>query len=245
MVCQAEINDMSKIKCIIVDDEPLARKVIAEYVEDFAFLELAGVFESVVKAEAELANNAVDLIFLDIEMPKKSGLEFLKETGAKPLVVVTTAYPEYALEGYELDVIDYLLKPISVNRFGKAVQKAKEYIELLDRKSDPGYPFIFVRSDKKIEKLSFDDILFMESSGNYINIHTKSKEVVAYLTLKGIEGQLPDNFVKVHQSFLVNFMLIDAVEGNMIKIKNKEVPISRQYKEQLMKLVVKNLLKRE
>lgn len=236
---------MSALKCIIVDDEPVARKVVREYIEEIAFLDLVGEFENAVRTDAWLKRNSADIMFLDIEMPKKNGIDFLKGSQAKPLAILTTAYPEYALEGYELDIIDYLLKPISFKRFLKAAQKAREYIELRNRHSGPDMPFLFVRSDKKIEKLSFDDILFIESAGNYIVLHTENRKIVAYLTLKGIEGQLPNNFVKVHQSFLVNFMMIDSVEGNTIKFKNKEVPISRQYKEQLMELIVKNLLKRQ
>lgn len=235
---------MSILKCIIVDDEPVARKVIREYVEEIDFLGLAGEFENAMKADAWLKRNTVDIMFLDIEMPRKNGIDFLKSTQSKPLAIITTAYPEYALEGYELDIIDYLLKPISFKRFLKAAQKAKEYSDLRNSKSSLDMPFLFVRSEKKIEKLSFEEILFVESAGNYIIIHTGDRKIIAYLTLKGIEAQLPNNFVKVHQSFLVNFLMIDAIEGNTIKFKNKEVPISRQYKEQLMELIVKRLLKR-
>lgn len=235
---------MSTLNCIIVDDEPVARKVIREYVEEIDFLSLAGEFENALKADSWLKKNAADIMFLDIEMPKKNGIEFLKSSQLKPLSIITTAYPEYALEGYELDIIDYLLKPISFKRFLRAAQKAKEYTELRNSKNSLDMPFLFVRSEKKIEKLSFEEILFVESAGNYIIIHTEDRKLIAYLTLKGIEGQLPNNFVKVHQSFLVNFMMIDAVEGNTVKFKNKEVPISRQYKEQLMELIVKRLLKR-
>lgn len=235
---------MSTLNCIIVDDEPVARKVIREYVEEIDFLSLAGEFENALKADSWLKKNAADIMFLDIEMPKRNGIEFLKNSQLKPLSIITTAYPEYALEGYELDIIDYLLKPISFKRFLRAAQKAKEYTELRNSKNSLDMPFLFVRSEKKIEKLSFEEILFVESAGNYIIIHTEDRKLIAYLTLKGIEGQLPNNFVKVHQSFLVNFMMIDAVEGNTVKFKNKEVPISRQYKEQLMELIVKRLLKR-
>ena len=235
---------MSTLSCIIVDDEPVARKVIREYVEEIDFLSLVGEFENALKADNWLKKNSADIMFLDIEMPKKNGIEFLKSSQLKPLSIITTAYPEYALEGYELDIIDYLLKPISFKRFLRATQKAKEYTELRNSKSSMDMPFLFVRSEKKIEKLSFEEILFVESAGNYIIIHTEDRKLIAYLTLKGIEGQLPNNFVKVHQSFLVNFMMIDAVEGNTVKFKNKEVPISRQYKEQLMELIVKRLLKR-
>ncbi|GAB3428582.1 LytR/AlgR family response regulator transcription factor [Niabella aquatica] len=235
---------MSNLKCIIVDDEPVARKVVREYIEEIAFLNLAGEFENAPKADTWLKKHPVDIMFLDIEMPKKNGIDFLKGSQIKPLAILTTAYPEYALEGYELDIIDYLLKPISFKRFLKAAQKAKEYIELRANYTGPDMPFIFVRSEKKIEKLPIEEILFIESAGNYIFIHTESRKIIAYLTLKSIEGQLPSNFVKVHHSFLVNFMLIDAIEGNTVKFKNKEVPISRQYKEQLMELIVKRLLKR-
>lgn len=237
---------MRKLRCIIVDDEPIARKILQEFVEQVPFLEPAGRFENALKAEAFLSYNKVDIMFLDIEMPKRSGLDYLKQPGIRPMVILTTAFPQYALEGYELDIIDYLLKPVAFSRFLKAVQKAKEYAGLRDATVPSAMPsWIFVRSDKRIEKIELRDILYIESVGNYVNIFTDTKRILAYLTLKGLEGQLPAlEFMKVHQSFLVNCSRIDAIEGNTIRVKDKVLPVSRNYRDALMQMVEQRLLKR-
>lgn len=234
------------MRCIIADDEPVARKILREFIEQVPYLELAGEFRNAMKTEAFLQDNDADLLFLDINMPKVSGLQFLKKNTVRPLVVLTTAYPEYALEGYELDIIDYLLKPIAFTRFMKAVKKANEYISLREKKDhdSPG-TFLFVKSEKRIEKIELADILYIESTGNYVNICTGSKKIMAYLTLKGIESRLPaDEFIKVHQSFIIPISKIEFIEGNQIKIKDTVVPIGRNYKDVIMKLVEERLLRR-
>jgi DNA-binding LytR/AlgR family response regulator len=237
---------MKKMRCIIVDDEPVARKILREFTAQVPFLELAGEFENALKAKTFLHADHADLMFLDIEMPKLSGLDYLKRSTVDPLVILTTAFPEYALEGYELDIIDYLLKPIAFNRFLKAVQKAKEYNELRYSNTVVANPtYLFVRSEKRIEKVELKDILYIESFGNYVNIHTGQKKIVAYLTLKGLESQLPaQEFIKIHQSFLVSFSHISAIEGNQVIINNKSLPISRNYRESVMQIVEQRLLKR-
>lgn len=232
--------------CIIVDDEPVARKILREFTSQVHFLELAGEFDTAIKADTYLKSNNADILFLDIEMPKLSGLEFLKRSAVKPLVILTTAYPEYALEGYELDIIDYLLKPIPFARFLKAVQKAKEYAEL--RATPAPHPFssgLFVRSERRIEKIELKDILYIESMGNYVNIFLENKKIIAYLTMKGLESQLPPNdFIKIHQSFLVSFSRISAIEGNSVKVKDKILPISRNYRDAVMQVIEQRMLKR-
>mgnify|MGYP000700927500 CR=1 FL=1 len=237
---------MKKMRCIIVDDEPVARKIIREFTAQVPFLELVGEFENVARTKAFLHADHADLMFLDIEMPKLSGLDYLKRSTVDPLVILTTAFPEYALEGYELDIIDYLLKPIAFNRFLKAVQKAKEYNDLRHTSPMVVHPtYLFVRSEKRIEKIELKDILYIESFGNYVYIHTETKKIVAYLTLKGLESQLPANeFIKIHQSFLVSFSRISAIEGNQVYINNKPLPISRSYRDAVMKVVELRLLKR-
>lgn len=237
---------MKKLKCLVVDDEPVARKILQEFIGQVPFLDSAGELENAVKLDAHLQGNTIDILFLDIEMPKLSGVEFLKRSDVKPLVVLTTAFPEYALEGYELDIIDYLLKPIAFSRFLKAVQKAKEYYDLKQTPiPKPQASYLFVRSEKRIEKIEWKDILYIESLGNYVNIYTDNKKIVAYLTLKGLEGQLPPNeFIKTHQSFLVNISRINAIEGNTIRINNLTLPVSRNYRDTLMQLVEQRLLKR-
>ena len=237
---------MKKLSSIIVDDEPVARKILQEFVERVPFMDLQGKFENAMKAGTYLQNNETDLLFLDIEMPKVSGLQFLQNNEIKPLVILTTAFPQYALEGYELDIIDYLLKPFAYSRFLKAVQKAKDYIELKTAISaNLLSSYIFVKSEKRIEKIEVKDILYAESLGNYVTIHVDNKKFIAYLTLKSLESQLPSSeFIKIHQSFLVACAKINAIEGNEIKLNNKSLPISRNYKDVVMKMVEQRLLKR-
>jgi DNA-binding LytR/AlgR family response regulator len=237
---------MKKLSCIIVDDEPVARKILHEFVEQVPFMDLQGKFENATKAEAFLKNNAVDMIFLDIEMPKVSGLQFLQKMHIESMVILTTAFPQYALEGYELDIIDYLLKPFALSRFLKAVQKAKDFYQLKNMGIGTLLPsYIFIKSEKRIEKIELNDILYAESVGNYVSVFTKDKRIIAYLTMKSLESQLPPNdFIKIHQSYLVNASKIDAIEGNEIKVGSRSLPMSRNYREMVMKIVHRRLLKR-
>jgi DNA-binding LytR/AlgR family response regulator len=237
---------MKKLSCIIVDDEPVARKILHEFVDKVPFLDLQGQFENATKAEVFLKNNVADIIFLDIEMPKVSGLQLLQKMDIESLVILTTAFPKYALEGYELDIIDYLLKPFLFNRFLKAVQKAKDYYQMKNMAIGAQQPsYIFIKSEKRIEKIELSEILYAESIGNYVSICTESKKIIAYLTMKSLESQLPlDEFIKIHQSYLVNCSKISAIEGNEIKIVSKSLPISRNYREMVMKIVHQRLLKR-
>lgn len=237
---------MKKLSCIIVDDEPVARKILHEFVEQVPFIDLLGKFENAIKAEAFLKGNTVDLIFLDIEMPKVSGLQLLQKMHIESMVILTTAFPQYALEGYELDIIDYLLKPFAFSRFLKAVQKAKDFYQMKNATaSSLVAPYIYVRSDKRIEKVELAAILYAESLGNYVTIVTDDKKIIAYLTLKSLESQLPNyEFIKIHQSFLINCTKITAIEGNEIKLNNKSFPISRAHKDAVMQMVQQRLLKR-
>ncbi len=218
---------MKKLSCIIVDDEPVARKILHEFVDQVPFIDLQGKFENAMKAEMFLKGNSVDIIFLDIEMPKVSGLQLLQKMHVESMVILTTAFPQYALEGYELDIIDYLLKPFALSRFLKAVQKAKDFYEMKNRTTGgPQSSYIFIKSDsKRIEKIELCDILYAESVGNYVSVYTENKRIIAYLTMKSLESQLPsDDFIKIHQSYLVNCSKIEAIEGNEIKIGGKSLP---------------------
>ncbi len=237
---------MKKLSCIIVDDEPVARKILHEFVDQVPFIDLQGKFENAMKAEAFLKDNTVDIIFLDIEMPKVSGLQLLQKLNVESMVILTTAFPQYALEGYELDIIDYLLKPFALGRFLKAVQKAKDFHEMKTRTTGgPQASYIFIKSDKRIEKIELSDMLYAESVGNYVSVYTENKKIMAYLTMKSLESQLPsDDFIKIHQSYLVNCSKIEAIEGNEIKIGGKSLPISRNYRDMVMKIVNQRLLKR-
>jgi DNA-binding LytR/AlgR family response regulator len=237
---------VKRLTCIIVDDEPGARKILQEFVGKVPFLELLGKFENAMKAEAFLNVNPVEIIFLDIQMPKLSGLNWLQQTNNESMVILTTAFPEYALEGYELDIVDYLLKPIAFNRFLKAVHKARDYYQLKHTASTLMRPsYLFIKSDKRIEKILLDDICFAESLGNYVTIHTQTKKIIAYLTIRSLESQLPaQEFIKIHQSFLVNCSKIESIEGNEIKITGKSLPISRNNREMVMNIIQRRTLRR-
>ena len=237
---------MKKLSCIIVDDEPIARKILHEFVEQIPFLDLQGKFENAEKAAVFLGRNTIDIILLDIEMPKVSGLQLLQKMHIESLVIVTTAFPKYALEGYEMDVIDYLLKPFAFSRFLKAVQKAKDYYQIKHAAvATQQSSYIFIKSDKRIEKIELSEIIYAESVGNYVSIHTENKKMLAYLTMKSLESQLPiDDFIKIHQSYIVNCSKIQAIEGNEIKTAGKSLPISRNFRDSVMKIVHKRLLKR-
>jgi DNA-binding LytR/AlgR family response regulator len=234
-----------KMNCLIVDDEPIARKGLEEYVREIEFLHLVGQCENSLKASSLMKEHHVDLLFLDIHMPKISGIEFLKTLRNPPLVIFTTAFPEYALEGYSLDVTDYLVKPISFERFLKAAQKAYE-IHLLHRNAGlatEATDYFFVKSDSKFEKVFYKDVLYVESLQNYTIIHTAERKLIAYLTLSGLESQLPkEQFIKVHKSFIISVPAVSSIEGNEITIGNSKIPVSRNLREEVLKQILGNKL---
>lgn len=238
-----------KLNCLIIDDEPMARKGLEEYVHEVDFLHLAGQCENAVKASALLQEGNIDLLLLDIHMPKLSGIEFLKTLKNPPMVIFTTAYSEYALEGYSLDIIDYLVKPIPFERFLKAVQKAHDFYVLKQKaeanpQTQPDY--FFIKCDHKFEKVNYNDVLYVEAMQNYCIIHTAERKMIAYITFSGLESQLPANrFLKVHKSFLVSLSKVKAVEGNEILVDKARIPISRNLKDEVMqKIMGDNLFKR-
>ena len=241
-----------KMNCIIVDDEPIARKVLEEYVEDIDFLQLIGKAENPVKAGILLTNSKVDLLFLDINMPHMSGIEFLRSSNNLPLTIMTTAYIEYAIEGFELDVIDYLVKPFSFERFYKACAKAKEYYELKKAQSentviaDPLNNYFFVKCNGRIEKIFYDELVFVEATQNYVTLHTENKKMLVYLTIKSMAEQLPQNiFFKIHKSTIININRIKSIEGNEITVGNAKVVISQNLHDTVMKEILKDkMLKR-
>ena len=238
-----------KLSCLIIDDEPVARKGMEEYILEIDFLHLVGQCENPVKATQYLNKQPIDLLFLDIQMPKVSGIDFLKTLRNPPLVIFTTAYPQYALEGYSLDVIDYLMKPISFDRFLKATQKAREVYQikrLVAEQKEIHSDYFFVKCDSKYEKINFDDVKYVEALQNYVVIHTRDKKLITYITLTGLENQLPkEQFLKVHKSFLVSIGSIKAIDGNEILIGEVRIPISRNLKENVMNRILgNNLFKR-
>jgi len=233
-----------KIKCIIIDDEPLARKGIKEYVEDVESLELVGDFDNPLKATGMLGEQQFELMLLDIQMPKISGIEFLKSMQHPPLVIFTTAYPQYAVDGFELNAVDYLLKPFSFERFLKAVMKAKAIIGGL-AKPEPvslatSDDHFFIKSDNKLLKIKFEDICFVEALQNYIAIHTAEKKYITYLTFKTLEESLPaEQFLKVHKSYIVSIDKITSITGNELAIGQHHIPVSRGLKDEVMDRLLK------
>lgn len=237
------------INCIIIDDEPLARKGMREYIDDIDFLRLAGEFESPVKATAVMSREDIRLVFLDIQMPKLTGIDFLKSLKTAPPVIFTTAYPQYALDGYELNALDYLVKPISFDRFLKAALKAREYYELREKNAGadaPAATHFFIKADSRLVKIHYSDILFVEAMQNYVVIHTKQKKHITYLTFHAVEAYLlPPVFIKTHKSYIVAAEKIDSIEGNIIRIGSHEIPVSRNLKDEVMdKLLNGKFLKR-
>jgi DNA-binding LytR/AlgR family response regulator len=237
-----------KLNCLIIDDEPIARKGLAEYVKDVDFLHLVAQCENPLKAASQLEHHTIDLLYLDIHMPKLSGIEFLKSLPNPPLTVLTTAHPDYALEGYALDIVDYLVKPISFERFLRASQKAKE-ISRLKRMTDGSAmesDYFFVKCNNKYEKLFFSEVRHIEALQNYVVIHTNERKLIIYLTMAGMEQQLPSaQFLKVHKSYIINLAHVKSLDGNDIVVGDMRIPISRNLKDEVTKRIMGDrLLKR-
>lgn len=217
-----------KITCIIIDDEPSSQNVLKSFINRIDYLELTQVCNDALEALDYLKNNPVDLLFLDINMPQLSGISFYKSLQNPPKVIFTTAYSEYALEGFELEAIDYLLKPFSFERFVKAVSKIKN---LNDDKSE----HIIVKSDKKLHQIKFDDIIFVEGLGDYIKVHLNDSFLVTYKTLKDMKNALPSSvFMQVHKSYIINKNKVDYIEGNLAIINSNKVPLGLTYKKEFL-----------
>ncbi len=239
------------INCVIIDDEPLARDGIANYVSDISFLTLITTCESVIEYSKLPPQQPIDLIFLDIQMPKINGLDFLKMTQNPPMVIITTAYPEYALEGFQLNVLDYLLKPVTFDRFFKSATKAKDYYHLLKKNhaadvspTGQAADYFFVKCGTKYEKIYFDDVLYVEGMQNYINIYTRKGKYITMHYLKTLEENYLNNdlFIRVHKSYIVSVNKIESIQGNEISIGTNRIPISRNYREQVIQQVVMSKL---
>jgi DNA-binding LytR/AlgR family response regulator len=236
------------ISCMIIDDEPLARKGLKEYIADTEFLKLEAEADSALAAIDQLNTGNIQLLFLDIQMPKMTGIELLRSLSQPPLVILTTAFPQYALEGFELDVVDYLVKPISFPRFLKAAMKAKEQLQGRINKinTTPSDDHCFIKTDNALVKIPYVDILFAEAMENYVAIHTREKKYIAHLTFRTLEEKLPAaDFLKVHKSYIVNLTKIEGIDTEGLMIGGHKIPISRTSKEAVMDLVLKGkLLKR-
>lgn len=229
-----------KIKCIITDDEPIARKGLRGYIEKVDFLTLVGECEDAVQLNTMLKTQPVDLIFLDIEMPEMTGLELLSNLISPPKVIIVSAYEQYALKGYEFNVADYLLKPVSFDRFIKSVNRIHDLLQT-DQKEKNDY--IFVKSNKVLKKILFKDILYIESMENYVVIQTVSCKEVVYTTLKQLYESLPEDiFQQTHRSYIVNIEKVTAIDGNQLTISSYQIPVARNFRDTIFNLILNDRL---
>lgn len=236
------------ISTIAIDDEPLALQLVTGYIEKTPGLKLAGSFDNPIDASEFISDNQVDLIFIDIQMPDLTGIEFTRLIEKGPKVIFTTAYEKYALEGYKLDIVDYLLKPFSYEEFLTAVQKALKLIKLehqAPEKVETNNEFLFLKSDYKIKRINFNDILYIEGLKDYVKVFTNNspKPILSLTSLKLLESKLPDNrFMRVHRSFIVNLEKVDTIERSRIIFGKEYIPVSDQYKEKFQEFLDSNFL---
>lgn len=235
-----------KLNCIIVDDEPLAQDIIESYLESEPDIALIRKCQNALEAREALKNLSVDLLFLDIQMPEISGIEFLRSLKSPPMVIFTTAHPNYAVEGFNLDAVDYLMKPISLDRFKKAVKKARELYQMKHQPVSFSLPaeeddHFFVKADQKLVKLRYDDIHYVEALADYVKIHTNEKRIITLQTMKKMEERLPrDRFIRVHRSFIVRIGEIKSISGNKIELGEQQIPIGKNYKSSLYEYLYAN-----
>jgi DNA-binding LytR/AlgR family response regulator len=247
------------LNVLIVDDEPLALDVLETYISQMPELNLVKRCSNALEANEALKQHSIQLMFLDIQMPQLTGIDFVKTLTNPPMIVFTTAYPNYAIQGFDLNALDYLLKPISLERFMKAVNKAVEHAEMNDREhsshsvtpaaspSNEDLDFFFVKADKKLVKVNFDDIIYIEGLKDYVIIRLQGTRVITLQTMKSLEDRLPQSrFMRVHRSFIVSMDKIVAIEGNMIEVMEKEkpkmLPIGKNYRDELLEVIERNKL---
>ncbi|MFT4154810.1 LytR/AlgR family response regulator transcription factor [Parafilimonas sp.] len=233
------------LTCIAIDDEPLALELLEDNISQVPFLKLAASCSNPLQAMQVLQQESIDLIFLDIQMPGLTGLQFIKTIAAKPMFILITAYEKYALEGYELDVVDYLVKPVSLDRFIKACNKAWDLYQLKTKKQSEttALPYFFINADYSLVKVTFTDIMWIEGLKDYLKIHLKSssKPLVARITMKAIEEQLPASmFIRVQKSFIVSKDYITSVRKNSVFINEMEIPVGDNYKDAVAELTGKH-----
>ena len=221
---------MKLLNCLIIDDEPIAREGIKEYCNEISFLNVVALCKNVLQANHYLENNEIDLIFLDINMPILSGIDWLKELKNSPSIIMTTAYKEYALQSFTYNVLDYLVKPISFKRFLQAVNKVNSYYGSYDEKS-----MLFLKSERQVKKIDIKDILFVEAMQNYIKIVTPKETIITHVSLRSFKDQLPeDNFIQTHKSYIVSKYKVDKIVENQINIGDYEIPISVRLKSKVL-----------
>ncbi|MEP5612247.1 MAG: LytTR family DNA-binding domain-containing protein [Cyclobacteriaceae bacterium] len=223
-----------KLKCLIVDDEPIAQEIIEQYIEMIEDLQLVGKCKNAIEAHDVLRKETIDLILLDIEMPHINGLNFLANLTDPPNVIITTAYREHALEGFELNVIDYLLKPISIERFMRAIQKVQGELTPTNS-SSAERAYIYLKADKKMVQVFLDDILFIEGLSNYVKIHLTGKMIISYQKLSHLEKVLPvEDFIRVHRSYIVSRLKVKSYTNTYLEVGAEEIPIGGNYKERTL-----------
>lgn len=236
-----------QIRCLVIDDERLAREYLKNYISKIPQLELIGDYNSPLKAVDLIKKGEVDLLFLDIHMPDITGVEFLKSLSQKPEVIFTTAYQEYALEGFNLSAVDYLLKPFSFERFFQAVNKVIDKFESKSSNTKPSEivqhqtafadKYLTIRADRKYYKINFKDIKYIEGQKAYVTFHTEQKKITALVSLKELEEALPsDQFLRIHKSYIVAVSEIQSLEGNQVEIGQVTLPVGKNYKEDVLKL---------
>lgn len=232
-----------KLKCIIIDDEPVARKILQEFIEEIDFLELVGQAENPLKAMSLINDNNPDIIFLDINMPKITGIEFLKTSKLQAKIIMTTAYAEHAVEAFGLEVLDYLVKPIAFDRFLRACNRARETVKLTEARPAPQQKadHFFIKCNNQIEKILYHDLVYAEAMLNYVMLYTATKKMMVYVTIKSLEEQLPsDIFIKVHKSFIVNISKIKSIEGSILDMGIEKITISQNLREKVISEIVKD-----
>lgn len=233
------------IRCIIVDDEPLAREGMELLVKEVGFLDLRATCSSALEANKVLASEQIDLIFLDIQMPRVRGLDFLRTLVDPPLVIITTAYPNFALESFELNVLDYLLKPITSERFLKAANRARELMEYRQQPSSSPENYFFIKCNNGYEKIFYQEILFIEASQNYSCVHTTRGKFMTLTPMRALEEQLPaDKFLRIHKSYIVLIEKIQSYSGNEITVDKQKIPLGKGYKDDLMRIIDRTLIKK-
>ena len=231
------------VRCIIVDDEPLAREGMELLVREAGFLDLRASCPSALEANQVLAREGIDLIFLDIQMPRIRGIDFLRGLQDPPLIIITTAYPHFALEGYELNVLDYLVKPIAPERFLKSVNRARDVMERTG--APPADDYFFIRCNNGYEKIFYESILYVEACQNYISIHTAGEKYMALTPMRSLVEQLPaGKFLRIHKSYIVAIGKIRSLIGNEVTIGQTRIPVSKNYKDDLMKIIDGKLIRK-
>ncbi len=235
---------MSTYRCIIVDDEPLARKVLKNYLSNLDSFELYGEASNVIEAFSMMEKVKIDLIFLDINMPELSGIDFIKTLEDKPSIIITTAYREYAVEGFELDVVDYLVKPITLPRFMNALNKFRRLwsinVTSYYESATNDETFLFIKADKRMVKTYYDEILYIESLKDYVRVVTESEQLITHSNLSNFTDLLPESkFIRIHKSYTISRSKIKALEGNTIEIGGRKLPIGRNFQQTVKKEILK------